>query len=187
MLFTLCCLASTIITGAAEEAAPVPFPAVCAVPMPESQVAFEVAGGVRAAYHYGPATFKPYVFPLIGPAGKRLTRLTHPHDPHGHRHHLGVWVAHKSVNRTDFWDEGKGPRIAHNRIEKIGDGADSATLAVLNDWVDADGQTLMRRAVVWAAAPVGISGVKITLQVGSDPSGRVETQVQLLNLPEVSQ
>ncbi len=46
------------------------------------------------------------------------------------------------------------------------------------------GEKIMRRAIVWAAAPVGVSGVKITLQVGSDPSARVETQVQLLNLPE---
>jgi hypothetical protein len=50
--------------------------------------------------------------------------------------------------------------------------------------LNTDGETIMRRAIVWVAAPVGISGVKITLQIGSDPSGRVETQVQLLNLPE---
>ena len=51
--------------------------------------------------------------------------------------------------------------------------------------LNANGETIMRRAIVWAAAPVrGISGVRITLQVGSDPSGRVDTQVQLLNVPE---
>ena len=50
--------------------------------------------------------------------------------------------------------------------------------------LNTDGKTIMRRSIMWAAAPVGISGVRITLQVGSDPSSRVETQVQLLNLPE---
>ncbi len=45
------------------------------------------------------------------------------------------------------------------------------------------GQTLLHRAIIWAAAPVGVSAVKVTLQVGSDASGRVETQVQLLNSP----
>jgi prepilin-type N-terminal cleavage/methylation domain-containing protein len=47
-----------------------------------------------------------------------------------------------------------------------------------------DGLTLMRRAIVWAAAPVVYSSVHITLQIGADASGRVETQVRLLNLPE---
>jgi len=50
--------------------------------------------------------------------------------------------------------------------------------------VTAAGLTLMRRSIVWAATPRGIGAVKITLQLGSDPSGRVETQVQLLNVPE---
>ena len=49
--------------------------------------------------------------------------------------------------------------------------------------VNTDGLILMLRAIVWAAAPVGVSAVRITLQLGSDPSGRVETQVQLLNVP----
>jgi hypothetical protein len=50
--------------------------------------------------------------------------------------------------------------------------------------VNADGLRLMRRAVVWAAAPIGICRVKITLQLGSDTAARVETEVQLLNMPE---
>ena len=51
--------------------------------------------------------------------------------------------------------------------------------------LNADGLTMMRRSIVWAAAPVGVGGVKITLQVGSHASGRIEMQVQLLNVPEV--
>ena len=51
--------------------------------------------------------------------------------------------------------------------------------------VNSDGLILMRRAIAWAAAPVGVSSVQITLQIGSEPSGRVETLVQLLNVPEI--
>ena len=50
--------------------------------------------------------------------------------------------------------------------------------------LNSDGLELMRRSIVWAAAPVRVAAVRITLQLGSDPSGRVETEVQLLNLPE---
>jgi hypothetical protein len=42
----------------------------------------------------------------------------------------------------------------------------------------------MRRSIVWAAAPVGIGSVKISLQVGPDLSGRAETLVQVFNVPE---
>lgn len=52
------------------------------------------------------------------------------------------------------------------------------------DKVNANGLIIMRRAIVWAAAPVVISSVQITVQVGPDASGRVVSEVQLLNLPE---
>ncbi len=48
------------------------------------------------------------------------------------------------------------------------------------------GHRLVRRAIVWAAAPVGISSIRITLQLDADASSRLQTQVQLVNLPEVS-
>ena len=44
---------------------------------------------------------------------------------------------------------------------------------------------IMRRSIVWAAAPIGVARVRITLQVGSASSGRVVTQTRTLNLPEV--
>jgi len=51
--------------------------------------------------------------------------------------------------------------------------------------LNANGLTLMRRAIVWAAASRRIVAVRITFQVGTDPSNRFETQVQLLNQPEM--
>ncbi len=51
--------------------------------------------------------------------------------------------------------------------------------------LNSNGETITRRSIVWAAARVGVASVRITLQVGSNLSGRVDTQVQLLNLPEV--
>lgn len=48
-----------------------------------------------------------------------------------------------------------------------------------------DGLTLMKRAIVWAAAPVVYSSVRITLQTGANSGTRVEKQTQILNRPMV--
>lgn len=54
------------------------------------------------------------------------------------------------------------------------------------DSLNGDGLTLMRRAIEWAAVPQVCTGVQTALQSGPDSTSRYETQVQLLNAPEVS-
>jgi len=125
-------LGSMLVASAAAGEQP-PFPRVQAVPMPGCQVAFEIDGIEAARYHYDPSHHRPFVFPLIGPAGRPLTRLTHPHDPDGHGHHLSIWVAHRDVNGTNFWEDGEA-RIVHEAIAKYEDGADAASLIVRNVW-----------------------------------------------------
>jgi prepilin-type N-terminal cleavage/methylation domain-containing protein len=49
--------------------------------------------------------------------------------------------------------------------------------------VNNNGLTIMRRAITWASAPIVVSGVSVTLQVGTDSRNRAQTQVQLLNTP----
>jgi len=130
--------------AALAQAAPPAFPRVCTVPLPNQQIAFEVDGNEVARYHYAPTgASRPYVFPLVGPAGRGLTRMGHPHDPHGHRHHQGVWVAHKDVNGVDFWGEGLGARIVHDRIEKLTDGLDTGAIIVRNRWLTPDGRAVL--------------------------------------------
>ena len=96
---------------------------------------YAVDSAEAARYHGGQSVLRPYVFPLIGPAGRRLTRLGHPHDPHGHRHHRSVWIGHQNVNGIDFWDESSGTRILQERIESLSDGALSASLFVRLSWL----------------------------------------------------
>lgn len=55
----------------------------------------------------------------------------------------------------------------------------SFTITELND----DGRALLRRSLVWAAAPVVVGEAVVRLQIGSDAGGRVETSVILLNQP----
>jgi len=49
--------------------------------------------------------------------------------------------------------------------------------------VNDNGLSIMRRAITWAAAPIIVSGMSVTLQVGTDSRNRAQTQVQLLNTP----
>jgi len=135
-------------------AGPLPFPRVQAAPMPGRQVAFEIDAVEVARYHYDPSYHRPFVFPLIGPAGRGLTRLTHPHDPDGHGHHLSIWVSHRDVNGANFWENGVA-RIVHEAIEKLEDGADAAAVVVRNVWRDGDGKALLneRRTIRLHALP----------------------------------
>lgn len=102
-----------------------PFPRVQAIPLPGYRVAFEIDGASIAEVHWKPDAPKPYVFPLVGPAGYPVTRIGHPHDVAGHRHHRSVWLGHRDVNGVNFWEETSGAAIRLERITAIADGADA--------------------------------------------------------------
>jgi hypothetical protein len=113
-----------------------PAPRLQAVPLPYHQASFERAGREIARLHFGPDLRRPFVFPVIGPSGRCLTRMGHPHDPEGHSHHNSVWISHNDVQGVVFWgDRGKG-RIVHQRIEKIGDDGDASWVISHNAWID---------------------------------------------------
>jgi hypothetical protein len=117
-----------------------------AVPQPYDQVSFQRDGVEIARFHFGPSLRRPFVFPLIGPSGRSLTRMGHPHDPITHSHHNSVWISHNDVNGVNFWgDTGKNlGRIVHSRVEKLTDGDTEASVTSLNHWIeDATKKTLL--------------------------------------------
>ncbi len=142
------------------------FPQVQVVPLPAHQFGFEVGGVEAARYHYGPSYHRPFVFPLVGPAGRPVTRLTHPHDPDGHGHHLSVWVAHQDVNGTNFWENGEA-RIVHDGVIKIVDGDKVGSLTVRNQWQDRAGLALVteERMVALHALPDGERYLDLTIRL----------------------
>src|SRR5437868_1999873 len=92
-----------------------PVPQLEVVPQPYEQISFQREGVEIARYHFGAGLRRPFVFPVVGPAGLSLTRMGHPHDPESHSHHNSVWISHNSVNGVSFWDDrGKG-KIVHQR------------------------------------------------------------------------
>jgi hypothetical protein len=129
----------------AQAGEPKAVPRMQAVPLPEHQVSFQRDGVEIARYHFGTDGFRPFVFPVIGPSGRMLTRMGHPHDPETHSHHNSVWLSHQSVNGVNFWTD-NGGTIAHQRIEEYRDGPDqpdTASIQTLNVWMDKDRKHLI--------------------------------------------
>jgi len=88
---------------------------------------------------------RPFFFPVIGPTGENVTRswpVTEgdENEQKDHPHHRGLWYTHGDVNGLDFWSEGKGPKIVHQKFTKLESGRESGTIESENRWVDKDGK-----------------------------------------------
>jgi hypothetical protein len=123
--------------------APKAVPVMQVIPMPYDQASFQRDGVELARYHFGSGLHRPFLFPIIGPSGRSLTRMGHPHDPESHSHHNSVWISHHDVNETNFWaDRGDG-KIRHKRIIEYEDAKEHASLVAENEWISKDGITLL--------------------------------------------
>jgi len=132
------CFAATLASAAIAADLPLPaakpVPNAQAIPLPHHEVSFQREGFEVARFHYEPDGMRPFVYPIVGPSGRSLTRMGHPHDPEGHRHHNSVWISHHDVNGVSFWgDYGKG-RIVVQRAEQFEDGADEAAALTVAQW-----------------------------------------------------
>ena len=116
-----------------------PVPAVQVIPLPYDQASFEYRGVELTRYHFGPSLERPFLYPLIGPGGRGLTRMGHPHDPTGHSHHNSVWISHHDVGGVNFWADNAQGRIESQRIEQYTDGPDRAWLLAVNAWKQSSG------------------------------------------------
>lgn len=141
--------------AAAESSRPVPV--MQAIPLPRDEVSFQREGAEIARYYFGDDLNRPFLFPIMGPSGRPLTRMGHPHDPETHSHHNSVWISHRDVNGANFWEDrssGGAPRvrIAHKRIVAFEDGTESASVASVNAWTGESGKVLLQERRVMTAA-----------------------------------
>ena len=114
------------------------------------------------AYHYGPEWARPFLYPLLGPRGERVTRgypvESHKGESKDHPHHKSVWFAHGDLNGSDNWSEEKG----HGRQMCIGlgevvSGPVFGSFLAKNRWLDNNGETVVleqRRLTFWGASPL---------------------------------
>ena len=119
-----------------------PVPRMQVLPLPGQQASVEREGREIARYHFAKDLYRPFVYPLVGPSGKSLTRMGHPRDPNGHSHHNSFWVSHHDVGGVAFWNDAKSSegRIVHQRVLRYEDADDEALIEVQNAWVDGAGQ-----------------------------------------------
>lgn len=88
---------------------------------------------------------KPYLYPLLGPNGKSITRdfpmkVKVEGEDQDHPHHRSLWFTHGEVGGVDFWAEGaKQGKIRKTRVEKVESGPVFGRIVTSNDWVKADG------------------------------------------------
>jgi hypothetical protein len=133
---------------------PKPVPQMQVIPLPYHQASFQRNGVEIARYHFGPDLHRPFIFPLIGPSGRSLTRMGHPHDPQSHSHHNSVWVSHNDVDGVSFWsDSGKG-KIRHKQILKFEDADQSASMLAENHWLTTEGKVLLHETRRLTAIPL---------------------------------
>lgn len=124
-----------------------PVPRMQAVPQPYEQVSFQRDEKEIARYHFSPSLNRPFIFPVIGPSGRLLTRMGHPGDPDTHHHHYSIWIGFGKVSGVDFWsDHGRQERgrIVHQRVEQLDDGEKSASVITQAQWTANSGMVLLR-------------------------------------------
>ena len=114
------------------------------IPLPRSEASIQDDGRELTRLIYDSSLRRPFLYPLIGPSGRSLTRMGHPRDPNSHSHHNSVWISHHMVDGVDFWgDTGKG-RIVQRRVAQFEDADDEALVQTENDWLGEQDKVLLK-------------------------------------------
>lgn len=159
-----------------------PVPVMQVLPLPHDQASFTRNGKEISRYHFAKTLNRPFLYPIIGPSGRSLTRMGHPHDPTSHSHHNSVWLSHHVVEGVSFWTDRGDGIIEHQRVIKYDDGDGEASILALIHWnatgkgKDADGKphaarTLLveRRKMTVRPLPKGESLILIDVQFHPGP------------------
>lgn len=119
------------------------FPKCQAIPYP-TKVSFQLDGNEMFAYNYKNIESRPYIFPVIGPSERVITRIGHPHDPVSHRHHYSIWLGHQNINGVNFWEESaQSGRQVPQGILEFEDSDEFCSMTASVSWQDRDGKVLL--------------------------------------------
>jgi hypothetical protein len=175
-------------------------PRMQGIPLPNQEISFQRDAEEIAKYHFGPDLRRPFVFPIIGPSGRSLTRMGHPHDPESHSHHNSIWISHNDVNGISFWDDRAKGKIVHRRTVRFEDTMDAAAVFTENAWMASNHVLMLERRltraevlpenewlltvsvelqpigheVTFGKTPFGLVGVRMAKTIGvNDGGGRI--------------
>jgi hypothetical protein len=188
-------------------------PRLQVLPMPYEQASFQRDGVEITRYHFGAGLRRPFLFPVVGPAGRSLTRMGHPHDPETHSHHNSVWMSHNDVGGVDFWTDKGGGTVRQKRIVEYRDEGTRSAVVAENEWVDKDGKVLLGetravsvillegkewllvidstfaargKPVTLGKTPFGLLGVRMAKTIGvNDGGGRIRNSEGGVNEKEI--
>lgn len=132
-----------------------PVPRMQVLPLPHDQISVTRDGQEISRYHFAPDLERPFLYPIMGPSGRSLTRMGHPHDPNGHSHHNSVWITHHDINGVDFWADTSPGKIKQTRIGQFIDDDDRAVIQVVNAWIDSKSEkTLLEEVRTMSFVPL---------------------------------
>lgn len=206
--------AATIAVAMAQDVPePKPVPRLQVAPQAYEQASFQRDGVEITRYHFGAGLERPFLFPVVGPSGRSLTRMGHPHDPEGHSHHNSVWMSHVDVGGVDFWSDRRLGVVRHKRIVSYEDEGERSSVTAENEWVDSDGKVLLNetrkisvvllagkewllmidstftvkdKPVTLGKTPFGLLGVRMAKTIGvADGGGRIRNSEGGVNEKEV--
>jgi hypothetical protein len=212
MMFCVWAAGSSAVAGQeAPEAKAVPRLQI--IPQAYDQASFQRDGVEITRYHFGAGLERPFLFPVIGPSGRSLTRMGHPHDPESHSHHNSVWLSHADVGGVDFWSDKRLGIVRHKRIVKYEDEGERSYLVAENEWTDKDGKVLLNetrqvsvillegkewllvidstftvkdKPVTLRKTPFGFIGVRMAKTIGvNDGGGRIRNSEGGVNEKEI--
>lgn len=140
-------LANTPVLQAADKVAKKP---ALTVSKMENPAGWMVSQGDRlfAGYQLD-SNGKPIIYPLVGPAGHRMTRDfpmkdAGPDERNDHDHHRSLWLTHGDVNGVDFWlDDDHCGKIVHRSGEATTRDDGSVVITTHNDWNSPEGKRLL--------------------------------------------
>jgi hypothetical protein len=138
----------------------------------DGKVSIEIAGKPFSDFYISGRAFstevtKPYLWPLRAPSGTYVTRAWPMEDvaeeagekkptrngppAMDHQHQRGLWFAHDSVNRLDFWNNEWSyvtdlhrknlGRISLKQLGEVKSGRDRGSLAATFEWGDMERST----------------------------------------------
>jgi hypothetical protein len=166
---------AVFVLTAGVAAAPKPVPTMQVLPLPDHEISFQRDGHELTRYYFGPGLRRPFLYPIVGPAGRSLTRLGHPHDPESHSHHNSIWISHASVDGISFWDDRGSPgRILHQRVERFTDAEDAASVMVVNSWTTTN-QVLLTEKRLLTARPMARDEWLLLLDLQLEPKADTAT------------
>lgn len=138
--------------------------------------------GELLAVHRIDGPFKPFLFPVIGPTGKAVTRSYPMEKVEGddvdHPHHESFWFTHGRVNGVDFWTVDQG-KIREVEREIVASGPVLGRLKTRDDWLAPDGSKVCedeRTLTAFDTKEVRILDFEVTLKATAGPVVLGETK-----------